>query len=172
MSPFTEFRAEVRAHNNVMRYRRSGAGQCVLLLGADRGPAPLWPELTHVLASNFRLIVPDLPERDTHQNLVRWLSGFLEGLGTASVAVLAAGDFCMPALELAARDLDQVARLVLVPDEGDGWMEEDPPEAPLTASAQVGSVPLLVVTRRLGASAALPTISRFLAVGSLEGLSV
>src|SRR6059058_4165774 len=91
--------SEVRAHDHVMRYRRSGVGPAVLLLHPGEESGALWPELLHVLSSSFRVIVPDLP--DDADDTAAWLADFLEGLGFARVAVLAADGFCLPALELA-----------------------------------------------------------------------
>lgn len=146
--------SEVRARDRVTRYRRSGAGQAVLLLDTA-AQSSLWPELLHVLGANFRLIVPEVPA----ENNVAWLSEFLEGLGCMPVALVAASDFVVPALELALRDLDQVGRLVLVPD---GEADEAWSDGVLTTSAGPASTPVLVVRRGLDAATALPTISRFL----------
>jgi len=45
----TEWWAEVRAHDRVVRYRRSGAGPAVVLL-QPAAPTPLWPELLDMIA--------------------------------------------------------------------------------------------------------------------------
>ena len=150
--------AEVRAHDHVMRYRRSGAGPAVLLLHAGEASDALWPELLHVLSSSFRVIVPDLP--DDADDVAAWLADFLEGLGFARVAVLAAADLCLPALELALLDADQVSRVLLVPD---GPAGETGLDAALATGARGADVPLLVVRRGLSAGEALPLVARFLA---------
>src|SRR5262245_12305669 len=100
--------SEVRARDSVTRYRRSGVGQCVLLLDGAGG-ASLWPELLHVLGANFRLIVPELLPGTEGQ--AAELTEFLEGLGTTSVTVIAASDYSVPALDLVLRGIDQVTRL-------------------------------------------------------------
>lgn len=151
--------SEVRAHDHVMRYRRSGAGPAVLLLHPGETSDALWPELLHVLSSSFRVILPDLP--DDANGVAPWLADFLEGLGFARVAVLAAGGFCLPALELALLDADQVARVVLVPD---GHAEETGLDGALATTGSCDAqVPLLVVRRGLAAGEALPLVTRFLA---------
>ncbi len=150
--------AEVRAHDHVMRYRRSGAGRAVLVLRSGDGPEPLWPELVDALAARFRLIVPELPSAGA--DVAAWLTDFLEGLGTPGVAVVAADPFCIPALELALLDTDQVARMVLVPG---GQVEETGLDGALATTARGASVPLLVVRRGLPAGEALLLVTCFLA---------
>src|SRR5687768_2937389 len=95
----TESWAEVRAHDQVIRYRRIGVGRPVLVLHSPDDPDPLWPELLDTLGASYRVIVPDAPERET--DVTTWLTGFLEGLGAISVRIVASDRFCMPALELA-----------------------------------------------------------------------
>jgi pimeloyl-ACP methyl ester carboxylesterase len=141
-----------------MRYRRSGVGPAVLLLHPGEESGTLWPELLHVLSSSFRVIVPDLPQDDA--DAAAWLADLLEGLGFARVAVLAADGFCLPALELALLDADQVSRVVLVPG---GRAEETGLDGALATRSRGADVPLLVVRRGLAADEALPLITRFLA---------
>ena len=151
--------AEIHAHDHVMRYRRSGLGRAVLvLLHSADGPEPLWPELVDALADRFRLIVPELPAAGA--DVAVWLTDFLEGLGTAGVVVIAADPFCIPALELALLDADQVARMVLVPG---GQAEETGLDGALATTTRGASVPLLVVRRGLPAGEALPLVTCFLA---------
>ncbi len=148
--------AEVRAHDHVMRYRRSGVGRAVLVLRSADEPEPLWPELADALAARFRVIIPEMPAA---ADVAAWLTDFLEGLGTASVAVVAAEPFCIPALELALLDADQVARLVLVPG---GQAEETGLDGALATTTRGASMPLLVVRRGLSAGEALPLVMCFL----------
>jgi pimeloyl-ACP methyl ester carboxylesterase len=153
--------AEVRAHDHVMRYHRSGVGPPILVLrtnvSAD-GAEPLWPELLAALAFHYRLIVPDVPA--TGEDVAAWLTDFLEGLGLAGIAVIAADRFCIAALELALLGLDQVARVVLV---ADGRAGEAGLDGALATTTPAASVPLLVVGRGLSAGEALPLVTRFLA---------
>lgn len=152
--PATDSWSEVRARESVTRYRRSGAGQAILLLDGAAGSS-LWPELMHVLGANFRLIVPELAPGSSSQATA--LAEFLEGLGMMSVSVVAASDYAIPALELALRGVDQVSRLVLVPD-GDS---DDPTSASFVTAAGPASVPLLIVWRGSDAAEAVPAIRRF-----------
>ena len=145
--------AEVRAHDQVMRYRRAGTGPAVLLLDREEGAPALWPELDTALAARFRVIAPALPMEV--EDLAARLAAFLEGLGVARVSVVVAGRLCGPALELAP-GAHEVERVVLVPS---GPAEEAACEAALAAG---GPVPILVVRRSLDATEALPLVLAFL----------
>jgi hypothetical protein len=162
-APSQDTWAEVRARENVTRYRRSGAGQAILLLDRIGNPA-LWPELLHVLGANFRVIAPEIPLG--YSNHATWIPEFLEGLGAASVTVVAASDFVVPALDLALRDVHQVTRLVLVPD---GDPDEPATAGAVTTSAGPAAIPLLVVRRGLVADEALPIITKFLSGAPIDG---
>ena len=151
--------AEVRAHNHVMRYRRSGAGRVVLVLhpADDDGADSLWPELAAALAERFRLIVPEAPADGA--DVSAWLGDFLEGLGVSGVALVAADRLCIPALELALLDADQIARVVLVPG---GPATESGLDGALATTARRTSIPLLVVRRGTPAAEAVPLVMGFL----------
>lgn len=149
--------AEVRAHDQVMRYRRAGSGRpLVVLRGADDDDA-LWPGLDAELASRFRVFTPELPVRC--DDLAAYGTDFLEGVGLDRVVVLAAGSCCLAALELALLDARQVERLVLVPA---GATEETGLDGTLATTLAGVSVPLLVVRRGLAADEAIPLLRRFL----------
>src|SRR4051812_29110912 len=105
--------AEVRCSDRVMRYRRSGTGPTLLLLGAEAGPSPISTELVAALGARFRVIVPDIP---AGVSVTAWIAEFLEGLGTCQVAILGANHLCMATLELAFRGIEQVRQVVLIPD--------------------------------------------------------
>ena len=150
--------AEVRSHDHVMRYQRSGAGPAVLVLQSADGSSTLWSGLTDALATGFRVIVPDTTP--AYPDTARWLTDFLEGLGLADVAIVAAEGFCMPALELALLGMDQVARVVLVP-EGRGG--ETGLDGSLATPMRDAAVELLVVRRGLPGAEALPLVTGFLA---------
>jgi hypothetical protein len=155
---FAETLAEVRAHDQVMRYRRAGAGRPVVVL---RGaPDALWPELESDLAARFRVLTPELSD-DGGDTTAR-ARDFLEGVGLDRVTLLAAEPFCVAALELVLLDACQVERLVLVPAGAPGETGLDGTLS--TALAGVG-VPLLVVRRGLAPAEALPLLRGFLAVG-------
>ena len=146
--------AEVRARDRVMRYRRTGTGPIVLLL--SREDVPLRDELAAMLAAQFRLVDPDLATTDLR--VAECLTEFLEGLGTTPVNVVAVGRFCIPALELALRDVDQIGRVVLMPD---GESCESASEGVIATASRRVSMPLLIV-RGVEASEILPIVSRFL----------
>ena len=148
-----EFWAEVRAHDRVMRYRRTGVGRTVLVLRSIDDTDPLFPELLEELSAGVRLIVPEPPAADV--DVASWLADFLEGLGVSNVRILAVDRFCIPALDLAILQTGQITRLVLVPDRAEhgGTLEK---------AAQHLTLPLLVVQRWRPASEVLPLITGFL----------
>src|SRR5215208_2207648 len=116
LSPFThpaETLAEVRAHDQVMRYRRAGAGRPLVVLRGTARPDDLWPEIVADLASRFRVVTPELP--DDCDDIAAWFAAFLEGVGLNRVVLVAAEPCCLPALELTLLNGLQVERLVLVP---------------------------------------------------------
>ena len=152
--------AEVRARDQVMRYRRSGVGRAVLLvLWPPHEAVPLWPELLDSLDERFRVIVPEAPAAES--DAASWLGDFLEGLGVSNVSIIATSCFCIPVLELALRESDQISRIVLVPNGagrdlggvGLGRLETDTRHLP---------VPLLVVRRGQPTAEILPVVTDFL----------
>ena len=87
--------AEVRAHERVVRYRRSGAAGPALVLVAADPRTDLWPEFSPLLAERYRVINPDLPDPGEAAQSLRSL---LEGLGCLAVPLIAAGRHCDAAL--------------------------------------------------------------------------
>jgi hypothetical protein len=150
--------AEVRAHDTVMRYRRAGAGRAIVVLRSVSDPDPFWPELLEVLRLGYRLIVPEPPAADA--DVAAWLASFLEGLGTSTVRILAADRFCIPALELALLESDQIARIVLV---AEGPAAGDAGRGALESAMGRSSVPLLVVRGARPANEGISLITDFLA---------
>ena len=133
-----------------MRYRRSGAGRVVIVLGPLGGEP--WPGLGDALAARFRVIEPDIPARAD----LAWLASFLEGLGMRGLSVIAADPWCVPLLQVANDDVERFARVVLVPD-------GDCDSAQSHRDAIAGSnVPLLVAPRSLPAADALIDVALFL----------
>ncbi len=149
--------AEVRASDRVMRYRRSGAGPTVILLGADAGPAPLSTDLVDALRERFRVIVPDMP---TGSDVLTWLGDFLEAFGSSDLTLVAANHLCMPAIELAFRDFDQIRRMVLIPD---GEPDDSTAEGAIRTSLGRGPVSVLIVRPGLSAEASIPIVTNFVA---------
>ena len=155
-----ELRAEVCANDRIMHYRRSGAGLPILLMFAAPATTPLTDELTRVLATKFRLIVPEMP---LGINPTDWIAEFLEGIGLTAVTLIAAGPFCMAAIELALRDDDQVSRLALIPDgEADDSMHD---EAVLTTFGPA-QIPAIIVRPDLEARDSAAIIMRFVEDGA------
>jgi pimeloyl-ACP methyl ester carboxylesterase len=147
--------AEVRAHNQVMRYRRAGTGRPLVVLGG--GPDALWPELEPDLATRYRVVTPEVPGHDG--DAAAWARDFLEGVGLDRVVLLAAEPFCIAALELVLLDADRVERLVLVPSGDAGVTGLD---GTLATTLEGAGVPLLVVRRGLPLAEALPLLRAFL----------
>ncbi|HEV7993727.1 MAG TPA: hypothetical protein VGP25_18010 [Gemmatimonadaceae bacterium] len=159
--------AEVRAHDQVMRYRRAGAGRPIVVLRSAPDSEPLWPELEEWLAGAFRVITPEIPRSGA--DVARWLGDFLEGVGLEHVTLVATEGYCLPALELALLGADQIERLVLVPA---GYADETGLAGTLATSLAGVAVPLLVVRRGLSAIEALPLLRHFMqsrADGAIAG---
>jgi hypothetical protein len=148
--------AEVRASDRVMRYRRSGAGSTLLVLGGDAESSAISTELVAALGARFRVIVPDVPKG---ANITGWVAEFLEGLGICEVALLAADHLCMPTIELAFRGIEQIKRLVLIPD---GEPDDSTSEGAITAAVGTPPIPVLIVRPGLSAADALPLVTTFL----------
>jgi pimeloyl-ACP methyl ester carboxylesterase len=148
--------AEVRAHDQVMRYRRAGTGRPLVVLRAADDSDALWPELDAELVSRFRVVTPELPPEC--EDVAAWVSAFLEGVGLTRVVVLAAEPCCLSALELALLGADQVERLILVPaGTGDTGLD-----GTLATTLAGVTVPLIVVRRGLSSAVALPLLRNFL----------
>jgi pimeloyl-ACP methyl ester carboxylesterase len=158
--------SEVRASDHVIRYRRCGAGRTVLVLHHDQPDHRdgwSYAALLEALGGRFRLLMPELP--GGAMDVATRVALFLDGLGVADVAVLAFGDLCLPALELALLGGDQVARLALV-TEGQAEVP-DLDGALVTASGQALPLVLIRDAGRGGDDAAV--LVRFLGDGPPEG---
>jgi pimeloyl-ACP methyl ester carboxylesterase len=149
--------AEVRAHDRVVRYRRSGAGPAVLLLQPASSITPLWPELLEALADGRRVIIPDPPANESEAE--EWLSALLEGLGVRNITVVATDGFCIAALERALLSPEQIARMIMVCS---GRGSESAIDGKLAAPAQSAAVPFLVLRRDRPVSEILPVVDAFL----------
>jgi hypothetical protein len=103
--------AEVRAHNRVMRYTRSGSGPLLLLLGGDSAD-DLWPGLHDRLAADFKVIVPELPKGDGRADVANWLACLLDGIGATNVFVVTGEPHRDTALALG--EGDYVSRVVVL----------------------------------------------------------
>lgn len=150
---------EVRAHDRVVRYSRAGtAGPSLLLLAVDSS-ADLWPEFPRLLAERFRLVIPDLPADAAEA--VTSFRGLLEGLGCASVDVIAAGRHIDAALALVLERHEGVGRVVVVPEEEGGT------ESPIQPGASNAvTAPIYVISRRLSVDEAIERVSAYLALAA------
>ena len=149
--------AEVRAHDQVMRYHRAGAGRPMVVLRRAGEADALWPELDAELVSRYRVFTPELPADCA--DVAAWVGDFLEGLGLDRVVVVSAESCCLSALELALFNVSVVERLVLVPA---GAVSETGLDGTLATTLAGVTVPLLVVRRGLAATVALPLLRNFL----------
>ena len=149
--------AEVRAHDQVRRYRRAGAGRPLVVLRGAGDRNALWPDLDADLVSRFRVFTPELSV--DCDDVAAFVADFLEGIGLDRVIVLAAEPCCLAALELALLDTTRIARLVLVPA---GTAGDSGLDGTLATTLAGVTVPLLVVRRGLAAADALPQLREFL----------
>ena|SRR5215213_9078261 len=153
--------AEVRAHDQVMRYRRAGTGRPILILRASHEVEPLWAELDEALVNAFRVLTPDVPRAEV--DVAAWMRGFLEGVGLDRVTLIAEDSLCIAALEMALLNVDQVERMVLIPA---GHSSETGLDGTLATSLAGVVVPLLVIRRGLSAAEAVPLLMQFLEQGN------
>ncbi len=153
-SPAGDAVAEVRAHDRVLRYRRSGAGTALLLLAAGDD---LWPGFAEGVAEHYRLVVPELPA-DVSE-VAGAVRSLLDGIGASEVPVIAAGRYCDAALELALGRNEFVGRVVLVP-EPVGEASDLP--SGMYARPPVITLPLCVLSRDMPAADALRRTITFL----------
>jgi hypothetical protein len=149
--------AEVRAHDRVVRYRRSGAGPVVLLLQPASAVEPLWPELLDLIAAGTRLVVPEPPSNELE--VEDWLRALLEGLGMRNTTIVATEGFCIAALERTLLSPEQIARVIIVCS---GRGSESAVDGQLAAPAQAAGVPFLVLRRDHPVSEILPVVEGFL----------
>lgn len=110
--------ASVCACGTTTNYRRAGAGNLVVLLGA-RFLAPTAQPIIEALAARYRVIIPDLPlpmpdDRAPAAAVSGWLRSFLDGLGATELSIVASDDVALAALAFALSDEGRVRRLVLL----------------------------------------------------------
>lgn len=163
--------AEVRAHQQVIRYRRSGAGPLVLVLGTDC-LGERWDELAGPLAQHFRLVAPDLSCCDGVKNVVGMAAAMLEGLGASRVGVIAAGNYCGPAVELVREAAGQVTHVVLIPWDEDRPVQSVMEHRPMRVREKLdfagAKIPLLVLPQSLPPVATLGHVTQFLREGHIQ----
>lgn len=157
--------AEVRAGEHVVRYRRTGEGRPLLLLSPPRGATPLWPGLRGALERRFRVVEPDLP---ADGELLVPLTAFVEGLGLTGMVLIAAGDHCPAAVDLALSDPERLVAVLLGPEPRGGGPSLD---ALLAGAAALLSVPTGVVPLDEPGAEALRALTGLLSrvAGAAEG---
>ena len=152
--------AEIRTQEEVIRYRRVGAGHPVLVLAEQQ---EICPTVVRALteAGVVRLIMPELPTEAVH--VAGWATDFLEGIGATSVGLLATASFAGAAIELAMLSAVQIGGVVLVAEESgrygrwcEGWQR-----AALTCVDRNVRVPLLLVHKDLPMDEIGPLVKRF-----------
>ena len=152
--------AEIRTREQVIRYRRVGAGHPVLVLAEQQ---EICPNVVRALteAGAVRLIMPELPAEAVH--VAGWAADFLEGIGATSVGLLATPLFAAAAIELAMLGAVQISRVVLVAEESgrygrwcEGWQR-----AELDCVDHGVRVPLLLVHKGLSMDEIGPLVRRF-----------
>lgn len=98
-------------------YRRAGRGHPVVVLGDARWDAA--DPILAALARHFLVVVPafDLPrQRESRPRFAARLSSFLDGLGLASVALVADERFGAAALGAAMAEPDRIEQVAIVLD--------------------------------------------------------
>jgi hypothetical protein len=152
--------AEIRTQDQVIRYRRVGAGHPVLVLAEQQ---EICPTVVRALTESgaVRLIMPELPAEAVH--IAGWAADFLEGIGAAKVGLLATQSFAGAAIELALLGAEQISRVILVAEEPgpfgrwcEGWRG-----ATLECADRLGRVPLLLVHKGLPTDEIGPLVGGF-----------
>ena len=156
--------SEIRAHGQMMRYRRLGAGRSLLFLDSATEPE-VCAELRDALAGAFRLILPELPSSDVH--LAGWLADLLEGIGSSNVGVIAAERYCVAAIELALLGVDQIGRVVIVCPESRGQSPrfEASEHGQLASASRHADIPMLLVHRGQTLNEIVSLVRSFLGQG-------
>lgn len=158
--PPSDVWAEIRTSEQVIRYRRVGAGHPVLVLAEQQEVCPtVIGALTD--AGAVRLIMPEVPVEAVH--VAGWAADFLEGIGATSVGLLATPSFAGAAIELAMLGVVQISRVVLVAEEAgsfgrwcEGWQR-----AELGCGENMVRVPLLLVHKGLPMDQIGPLVRSF-----------
>jgi hypothetical protein len=152
--------AEIRTREQIIRYRRVGAGQPVLVLAEQQ---EVCPTVIRALTDGgvVRLIIPELPTEAVH--VAGWAADFLEGIGATSVGLLAMQSFAGAAIELAMLASEQIERVVLVAEEPgrfgrwcEGWQH-----GALECAHRSARVPLLLVHKGLPTAEIGPLVRSF-----------
>lgn len=109
--------AEVRVGDHVIRYLRRGSGPSIVVVSDAGDSHPMWLRLIESLAPSHRIFVTQPPP--TGVDMASWIRGFIEGIGLASIILIAGGAAAGAAMEVAAADDFTVRKLILLPVDGD-----------------------------------------------------
>ena len=108
--------AEVRVGEHVIRYLRRGTGPAIVVVGDAGDSHPMWRRLIESLAPSHRILVTQPPPAGI--DMTSWIRGFIEGIGLASIILIAGGAAAAAAMEVAAVDDFTVRKLILLPVDG------------------------------------------------------
>ena len=121
--------AEVRVGDHAIRYLRRGSGPSIVVVSDSGDSHPMWQRLIESLAPSHRIFVTQPPPIGV--DVASWLRGFIEGIGLASIILIAGGAAGGGAMEVAAADDFTVRKLILLPVDGaalddDAWPADAP----------------------------------------------
>jgi pimeloyl-ACP methyl ester carboxylesterase len=108
--------AEVRVGDHAIRYVRRGSGPSIVVVSDGGDSHPMWRRLVESLAPSHRIFVTQPPPSGIE--VTSWLRGFIEGIGLASIILIAGGAAGAAAMEVAAADDFTVRKLILLPVDG------------------------------------------------------
>jgi pimeloyl-ACP methyl ester carboxylesterase len=123
--------AEVRVGDHAIRYVRRGTGPSIVVVSDPGDSHAMWRRLVESLAPSHRIFLTQPPPAGV--DVMTWLRGFIEGIGLASIILIAGGASGAAAMEVAAVDDFTVRKLILLPVDGsDGTADYDawPADAP------------------------------------------
>jgi hypothetical protein len=152
--------AEVHAREHVVRYRRSGAGPVIVLLGGADGAAR-WPTLEDTLSRIGRVLTPEIaPNEPAGRHLDAWLAAFLEGIGASGIAIVVADDSCAaPVLAMALLEPELIRSVVWI---AEGVTAGTPLVTSLAGAQRAVPLPMLLLASKLSYGDAEPALIRFL----------
>ncbi len=109
--------AEVRVGDHVIRYLRRGTGPSIVVVSDAGDSHQMWRRLLESLAPSHRIFLTQPPPAGVE--MASWLRGFIEGIGLASIILIAGGVAAPAAMEVAAADDFTVRKLILLPVDGE-----------------------------------------------------
>lgn len=154
--------AVVQANDRATRYARTGRGRAVVLL--HDAPAALAGVVSH-LAATHRVIAPEVPGRPGQ--FAAWFGDFLDGIGVAHCAVIAAAPHAADAVATVLQDPERCSHLALLLD---GGAEEAAEMAGVLSAIGNGpQIPLLLLPGSAGEEETASRLLAFLASTAATG---